>query len=45
MIWNWQQKDWPYFRWKKDALEDYEAQFLRCFGVLIGSAKHLSPED
>jgi len=45
MIWNWQQNDWPHFRWNKDALETYEAQFLRQSGVLIGSAKHLSPED
>ncbi len=45
MIWNWQQKDWPYFRWDKDALEKYEAQFLRHSGVLIGATQHLSPEE
>ncbi len=27
------------------ALEDYEAQFLRQSGMLIGSARHLSTED
>jgi len=45
MIWNWQQNDWPCFRWNKDVLKDDEAQFLRQSGVLIGAAKHLSPED
>ncbi|NOY84348.1 MAG: Fic family protein [Nitrospirae bacterium] len=45
MIWNWEQNDWPHFRWKKDDLEDFEAHFLRQSGVLIGAAKHLSLED
>ena len=45
MDWNWQQDDWPHFRWDKEALEDYEAQFLRQSGMLIGSARHLSTED
>ncbi len=45
MIWNWQQKDWPHFRWDKDVLEKYEAQFLRRSGVFVGSAKHLSPKE
>ncbi len=45
MTWNWQQKDWPYFRWNKKALADYEAQFLYQSGILVGSAKHLNTED
>jgi Fic family protein len=44
-MWNWQQHDWPYFRWDKAALEAYEARFLRQAGVIVGAAKHLNEED
>lgn len=39
MIWNWQQGDWPHFRWDTEALAKAEAQFLRQSGVLIGTQK------
>ena len=45
MTGNWQHKDWPDFSWRTDGLEEFEAQFLRQSGVLIGSAKHFSEED
>lgn len=40
MAWNWQQDDWPHFRWDKDALAGVEAQFLHQSGILIGATKH-----
>ncbi len=45
MIWNWQQGDWPHFRWDKKALAKAEEQFLRQSGVLIGAARHFNEDD
>src|SRR5258708_514424 len=43
--WNWQQKDWPPFRYDKAKLEGLEAEFLRGSGLLIGAVKHIGEED
>ncbi|MGB0713764.1 MAG: Fic family protein [Gammaproteobacteria bacterium] len=43
--WNWQQSDWPRFRYDRVALEGLEAAFLREGGVLVGSFKHLADDD
>ena len=45
MKWNWQQPDWPNFRWNGGALAALEASFLQQSGVLIGSIKHLGDDD
>jgi len=45
MIWNWQKKDWPRFRYDKGLLEALEAQFLHKSGILIGSYKHINDEN
>ena len=45
MTWNWQQDDWPQFRWDADALAQAEAQFLRQSGILIGATRHLGGQD
>ena len=45
MSWNWQQSDWPDFTWDRDALLRVEQDFLLTGGVLVGVAKHLSPDD
>jgi Fic family protein len=45
MTWNWQQSDWPLFRWDKDALAQAEAEFLTQSGIVIGSMRHLQEED
>lgn len=45
MAWNWQQNDWPHFRWDEDALAQAEAQFLRQSGILIGATRHFSETD
>src|SRR5271170_6076203 len=45
MKWNWQQKDWPDFSYKKAPLEGLEAKFLRQSGLLMGAYKHVSDDD
>jgi Fic family protein len=45
MRWNWQQPDWPNFRWSKDRLFRAEDRFLHGAGVLIGATKHLDGSD
>ncbi|HEU4637161.1 MAG TPA: Fic family protein [Edaphobacter sp.] len=44
MRWNWQQPDWPEFRWDERIFANAEAAFLRSAGVLVGSAKHLDDD-
>ncbi len=44
MRWNWQQPDWPEFRWDEKIFAKAEASFLRGAGVLVGSAKHLDED-
>lgn len=43
--WNWQQKDWPHFRYDSARLAQHEAAFLRESGVLIGAIRHIGEED
>lgn len=43
--WNWQQADWPQFRYDSAKLEALEAEFLRQSGVFIGAVKHVSDDD
>lgn len=45
MIWNWQQDDWPDFRFDRNKLVVLEEQFLRQSGVLIGAVRHFSEGD
>lgn len=45
MKWNWQQPDWPNFRYDPSQLKDFEAQFLKKEGMLLGAFQHLSRED
>jgi Fic family protein len=45
MQWNWQQPDWPNFRWDGMALAALETKFLQQSGILIGSVKHLGHDD
>jgi Fic family protein len=45
MRWNWQQPDWPNFRWDPARLARAEELFLLGSGVLIGTAKHLGRDD
>src|SRR4051794_29163799 len=45
MRWNWQQADWPNFRWDSTAMTALEARFLQQSGVMIGSVRHLGDGD
>jgi Fic family protein len=42
--WNWQQADWPEFRYDASKLEAFEAEFLRKSGVFSGALKHVGDE-
>lgn len=37
---NWQQKDWPNFKWDRSRISAAEEQFLLGAGVAIGAVKH-----
>ena len=41
MKWNWQQTDWPKFRYDKSRLGPQEAWFMHSAGVALGVIKHL----
>ncbi|MGE5306568.1 MAG: Fic family protein [Alphaproteobacteria bacterium] len=43
--WNWQQDDWPRFRYDKSALEEREAKFLLRSGLLLGALLHIGDDD
>lgn len=45
MRWNWQQDDWPNFRFNAEALAPLEARFLKQGGVVAGSLQHLGEDD
>lgn len=45
MTWNWQQTDWPSFRWDRTRLETAENQFLVIGGVLVGMTRHLRDQE
>jgi Fic family protein len=45
MTWNWQQPEWPNFRWDRIRLEAAEKQFLVGGGVLVGTVRHLGHEE
>ena len=39
--WNWEQPDWPHFRWDASRLAAKERRFHNSGGVLIGTVGHL----
>jgi Fic family protein len=43
--WNWQQDDWPEFRFDSPILEEREAKFLLRAGVLLGASQHIDEDD
>ncbi len=45
MKWNWQQNDWPEFRYDSSALNELESRFLLQSGMLQGTLKHIGEED
>lgn len=45
MRWNWQDPDWPNFRFPQSLLTEREALFQRQSGVVIGTVRHISDEE
>lgn len=45
MVWNWQQPDWPKFRWNAARLAMAERKFLIGGGMLAGTIQHLKNEE
>jgi len=45
MTWNWQQSDWPDFRWNNAKLKPLESLFLKQSGIQIGSTKHFDESE
>ncbi|KJV80453.1 hypothetical protein RHORCCE3_1378 [Rickettsia hoogstraalii str. RCCE3] len=45
MIWNWQHKDWPNFKYDQKHILDLEKNFVKNSGILLGAAKYLSEAD
>lgn len=45
MLWNWQQPNWPHFRFNANSLKAMEAQFLLKAGELYGIVRHLDENE
>ena len=45
MAWNWQNPEWPNFKWDRSRMSAAEEQFLIGAGVVIGTAKHLGEDE
>lgn len=45
MKWNWQQPDWPLFKWEEGALTDLETRFTHMAGMLLGAVKHVGDDE
>ena len=45
MKWNWQQKDWPGFRYDITVCKALEEQFLHRSGMILGAYKHISEDE
>ena len=45
MTWNWQESDWPNFRFQAERLVAREAAFLQKSGVVVGTVKHLPGDE
>ena len=44
MQWNWQQANWPSFRYAPSLLQDMEGRFLKSAGVVVGALHHVDLE-
>lgn len=45
MSWNWEDPDWPEFRWDVTSIAAEELAFAEKVGVLIGSSSHLDEDN
>lgn len=44
-MWNWEQTDWPKFRYDANKLAKLEAQFIKNSGEWLGAFKHISDNE
>lgn len=44
-IWNWQQADWPIFRYDSHSLAALEAEFLKQSGLFTGAIRHVGADE
>ena len=45
MNWNWQQDDWPHFRYDLNMTRELEKEFLLSSGEMFGAFSHLGDDD
>lgn len=45
MTWNWQNTDWPNFRYDTASLVTLEQRFLQSAGEIIGAVRHFNEDD
>lgn len=45
MKWNWQNAEWPNFRYDAAGLIPLEQKFLQSAGEVIGAVRHFNEED
>ncbi|SFB55450.1 Fic family protein [Rhizobium sp. NFR07] len=45
MQWNWQNADWPSFRYDTASLASMEQRFLQSAGEVIGAVRHFNDDD
>jgi Fic family protein len=45
MTWNWEQPDWPNFKYDSTVLDPLEKQFLLQSGEFIGAFRHIGADD
>ncbi len=45
MKWNWQNADWPNFRYDAASLVPLEQKFLQSAGEVIGAVRHFNEDD
>ena len=45
MRWNWQDPDWPNFRFRPTILAEREGLFLRQSGIVVGTVRHVPDEE
>jgi Fic family protein len=45
MKWNWEQPDWPSFKYRTNLLCQLESDFLKQSGVVLGAKRHIDKPD
>lgn len=45
MAWNWQQRDWPHFRFERQAFDAFEREFTLLTGETMGVMQHLDEAE